>query len=47
MSIDEDKFLAYKNVLVKKIKSIHELKELSLNDLSSLYNLVKTSISKI
>lgn len=47
MSIEEDKFLAYKKELGKRIKSIRESKELSLNDLASLCDLEKTAISRI
>ncbi|WP_394343674.1 helix-turn-helix domain-containing protein [Apibacter raozihei] len=46
-NIDEDKFLAYKKVLGKRLKSIRESKEISLNDLASLCNLEKTAISRI
>jgi transcriptional regulator with XRE-family HTH domain len=47
ISIDANKFLSYKKILGERIKYLRESKGYSLNDLASLCNLEKTSISRI
>lgn len=47
MSIDANKYLSYKKILGERIKYLRESKGYSLNDLASLCDLEKTTISRI
>ena len=47
MSIDLEKFSVYKIILGRRIRFLRESKGYSLNDIASLCNIEKTSISRI
>lgn len=47
MSIDANQFISFKIILGERIKNLRQSRGYSLNNLASLCNLEKTSISRI